>query len=428
MKLFKKHYEKILFIVFLVLFVILFGFQTYSVLSQQDEQPEEKLKINLGRPDYKIIDFDNEKYRSKAVFAKNSVRIKGNPQLENMGIDLMIPPVLAKCPEGAHLIPITDFPENEKEKNKKCSFCGMQLRDVPLEKMDGLDAEGRAIDTDRDGIPDVDEIKLGLNPNNEQDAKLDRDEDGFTNLEEYRAKTEINNPRSRPSYAKKLYVKNIKESKVGIWITRFTGDTGKNEEDPEKWTVNITYNMKDKRGTVRVRSARLKIGRELKNAGNNSDTFVVDRIEPKFDDAAGGKVNVSTVVLKRVSDNLEFPAKVGQEVLDPSKEITYEVDLSFEKEKELVVMTGQEFKLGNEQTGVDTFVTTRAEVDLRARNPEDRMTARVMINNSPDNTDTVKTRTSGMSMYGEQDSMMGYPPGMAPQPMMPRPQYNMPTF
>lgn len=40
-------------------------------------------------------------------------------------------------------------------------------------------------DTDRDGMPNAWETSFGLNPNDAADRNLDRDGDGFTNLEEY---------------------------------------------------------------------------------------------------------------------------------------------------------------------------------------------------------------------------------------------------
>lgn len=40
-------------------------------------------------------------------------------------------------------------------------------------------------DSDSDGMPDSYEIKVGLNPKNAADASLDRDKDGYTNIEEY---------------------------------------------------------------------------------------------------------------------------------------------------------------------------------------------------------------------------------------------------
>ncbi|CAD5373577.1 conserved exported hypothetical protein [Rubrivivax sp. A210] len=48
-------------------------------------------------------------------------------------------------------------------------------------------------DSDGDGIPDEDEIRLGSNPNNAADAQLDLDHDGLTALDEYRLGTDPNN-------------------------------------------------------------------------------------------------------------------------------------------------------------------------------------------------------------------------------------------
>ena len=50
-----------------------------------------------------------------------------------------------------------------------------------------------ATDSDHDGIPDDIEIQNGLNPNDPTDALLDADNDGLTNLEEYRLGTNMRN-------------------------------------------------------------------------------------------------------------------------------------------------------------------------------------------------------------------------------------------
>ena len=49
-------------------------------------------------------------------------------------------------------------------------------------------------DTDGDGIPDAEEIRLGLNPNNPVDAFEDVDRDGLTNLQEFQQGTNFGNP------------------------------------------------------------------------------------------------------------------------------------------------------------------------------------------------------------------------------------------
>ena len=48
-------------------------------------------------------------------------------------------------------------------------------------------------DSDGDGIPDAEEIRLGMDPNNPADGLLDQDHDGLTALEEYRAGTDPRN-------------------------------------------------------------------------------------------------------------------------------------------------------------------------------------------------------------------------------------------
>ncbi|MCY4045933.1 MAG: PQQ-binding-like beta-propeller repeat protein, partial [Cellvibrionales bacterium] len=49
------------------------------------------------------------------------------------------------------------------------------------------------IDRDGDGIPNVKEVELGLNPDDAADAVLDLDGDGFSNIQEYTAGTGVNN-------------------------------------------------------------------------------------------------------------------------------------------------------------------------------------------------------------------------------------------
>ena len=48
-------------------------------------------------------------------------------------------------------------------------------------------------DTDSDGIPDVYELNNGLDPNNPDDAAMDPDHDGLTNLQEYQKGTDVHN-------------------------------------------------------------------------------------------------------------------------------------------------------------------------------------------------------------------------------------------
>jgi hypothetical protein len=55
------------------------------------------------------------------------------------------------------------------------------------------------LDSDSDGIPDVVENSMGLNPLNPFDAVYDNDLDGFSNFTEYESQTDMNDPLSFPN-------------------------------------------------------------------------------------------------------------------------------------------------------------------------------------------------------------------------------------
>ena len=414
MKMLKKHYEKFLFIFLLLIFLLLFGFQ---VLSLSDEKQEDK--IPAPRRDYQRVDFSNDKYDSEKLFRN----VSGNISLKKSAsanaaskdaemyseIDMLAPPKLARCPVDGqeHLIPITDFPADNKEiGKKKCSSCNAPLNYVPPELYNLSETAQSLKDTDQDGIPDDEEKKVGLNSQNPNDATQDLDKDGFTNLEEFRLGTMINNPKSRPSYATKLLVKEINETPIGIKVARFLNDN--DEKNTEKWTVQLAsvtvIKRKNAKGKDRkvLKTFKVRVGRELKKAGTDGHTYVVERIIPKFGDKDGNRENISTVVLKRVDTGEQFSAAKGQDFIDPKKQVLYECQLPesltpvFNKEAGgIYVKIGEEFKIGNGDTGMDVFSTVSAEKHPDAQNAVDRMKAKVQqktMNNASVYFD-VKTRS-----------------------------------
>ena len=77
-----------------------------------------------------------------------------------------------------------------------CQFCGKKQES---EKKAVLDADG-------DGLPDAWERLHGLNPGDAGDASADSDGDGFTNLEEFQAKTDPKDSADHPDYLDSLKV------------------------------------------------------------------------------------------------------------------------------------------------------------------------------------------------------------------------------
>lgn len=77
-----------------------------------------------------------------------------------------------------------------------CPFCGEKQQE---EKKVVLDA-------DSDGLPDEWERRYGLNVGDASDANADTDGDGFTNMEEFLAKTDPSDPKDHPPYTDSLSV------------------------------------------------------------------------------------------------------------------------------------------------------------------------------------------------------------------------------
>ena len=88
-----------------------------------------------------------------------------------------------------------------------CPFCGEKQQE---EKLVVLDADG-------DGLPDEWERKFSLNPGNAADAQADKDGDGFSNMEEYVAKTDPSDVNDHPDYFDSLkLVLPLKETRMGF--------------------------------------------------------------------------------------------------------------------------------------------------------------------------------------------------------------------
>ena len=78
----------------------------------------------------------------------------------------------------------------------ECPFCGAKQEET----------KKIVLDADADGLPDEWEKKYGLNSADASDANADADMDGFTNAEEYAAKTDPTNKKDHPDYLDSLKI------------------------------------------------------------------------------------------------------------------------------------------------------------------------------------------------------------------------------
>ncbi|MEK6984485.1 MAG: hypothetical protein AABX33_07970 [Nanoarchaeota archaeon] len=107
-------------------------------------------------------------------------------------------PCPTKCSEGNTCGVNEDCENSLKCFSYQCKRC--EENDENCNGIPDIDEPQQGKDTDKDGLPDQWEVQNGLNPNEPNDAQLDSDNDGLTNIEEfnlmkiYGNSTDPNNP------------------------------------------------------------------------------------------------------------------------------------------------------------------------------------------------------------------------------------------
>lgn len=358
-----KHYEKILLAVLLTVFIGLLAFQL--VLWRQNEQIQvEKLKgFKDPPPNYQPVKFNDEKspfrvlesLSGKPFFNKAQPRERNTTQIDSQILftDFMLPYPMALCPYCSRVIPANAFPAGDGESKCPLEDCRKTLHapfNVVMEK---------DLDTDGDGIPDKDELRMGLNPKFAADGAADADGDGFSNYEEYICKTDCNNPKSRPPYHEKMFVLPIKRRKLLFHLKKITFS-----DNTKKETARIEMAIEKPGSSVRFQTAFLQLGdifpkiAEFGKSRNVQQYIVVDVI-PKFAGSGGAEINESKVVVQKCKPRTKkgegdrILVEIGRDVYEPR----IRADLILGS-KPLEIYVGSTFSQGDIKTGLDKYVVT----------------------------------------------------------------------
>ena len=348
-----KHYEKLILSVFLLIFVVALLYLVV-VLNRARETSIEELMPRPEGKDYTQI-FDKA--------GKEKVPKDGKPQFAALtelkkqklwgksvkrspdalvSSDLLIPFEAARCPGCGKLIPSVCFGNG-----KKCPLCGCSLTPVQHTETGGQD-------TDHDGLPDAYEAKYKLNARDPSDASSDPDEDGFSTLYEYKAKTDPSESAAHPPLADLLAVRSITRRKLPL---KFKHITTYDKPDKSRWMVQVE--IPGRRGW---RTYFKKVGDTLKLGKGGRDIYkIVDASHKMATNKDGLEVDASSITIQNMVDTKDKPivVTVGKSAYENKVWVRFQ---NAATGKTITVRNGGMFFLGNAQTGKERYTVTGADI------------------------------------------------------------------
>lgn len=238
------------------------------------------------------------------------------------------------------------------EKRVKCKKCGKAIpgdvKAFPTCPACGEAQEVEAVvvlDADKDGLPDEWEKKVGLNPA-EDDADADKDGDGFTNMEEFQAKTDPSDAKSHPAYLDALKLTLPLNETYLPFVFR------KANKIPSGWRLEfLDPKQKDNYGRMGLTITAV-LGQEIGKSG-----FVAKSYEQKSEKRAiAGSKNTKSVDVSEATVERKGDGKLVKLVIQEGKAI---------KPVPVDVQAKLEFARAAEGQPSTFEVVAGSEIDLR---------------------------------------------------------------
>ncbi|QSH42490.1 hypothetical protein P0136_02490 [Lentisphaerota bacterium ZTH] len=347
----KRHYEKIILSLLLIVFIMLLIY-LIKIIKSTNEITKEDLKIPTPRADYRPVDFLKDQYVLDKLFNKGSEWQRSVPRVKGDKVytDLLVPFKCARCPHCRKIVPKFFF----LNPPHKCPIHGCGK---PLPKPVKVESKEKAFvfkpnDWDNDGIPNAVEEKIGLDPKFPEDANDDLDNDGFSNLFEYNNKTNINNAKSHPPMYKRLKLVDLRRTVLDAELMKVIA-SGK---DKKNWDVQVNVNNGKKTKFITLGDPIT-----LDRRGYSIVDITHNVKEIKRGNSILKKDN-STVTLKSDDDRFTIVMQVGKPVYSPLPKAIV-VDLSNGREYQLD--SGDKFSLGNKKTRISKYKVL--EIDTKKR-------------------------------------------------------------
>ena len=347
------HYEKIILAVLLIVFTAMLYYQLMFIQRAQNQKV--KVTVNpIEKPsDYEPVDFAaDKKYKMETIFSEwNEVE---PTEASATKTQLMTPYPMAECVYCHALIPASSYPAIGETRNGKCRACGKAL--APRIKVED-DLAGKS-DVNANGIPDDWEKEMNIDANYVS-AESDEDSDGFTLIQEFKAKTNPTDPLSHPKYITQVNVSAVSR-------TRFRGlelvSVDRTKPDKKDWqaTFNVVRNGNK-------RSAFVQIGGSTFSSNNVSFSVIDIEMDEKTQEPI--------VYIQRVGKADErIVCRVKQPVYDPAPRVRLLNNLY---SRTITTSVGAEFTLGTDKTGKEVYRVVSADptskevvVESKAETPE----------------------------------------------------------
>lgn len=234
-------------------------------------------------------------------------------------------------------------------KLENCPYCKVkQTKDIKV-----------VLDTDGDGLLDEYERTYGLDVAND-DASADKDGDGFTNMEEFTAKTNPADALSHPDYIDYVELAGEMQKKVSTLVFE--------DVTPYQGDYRYRFRLPERRNEIDRGTLWALKGEEIANTQKNTKQnpnveykagFVVVEYRHlmREDETSWGmkkKVNVSEVLLKRLSDGKIIPFVIGAKETQTDVQAT--LSCSRAGVQEIKVVEGQKFKVRDEEFVVEKIL------------------------------------------------------------------------
>ncbi|MDR0932880.1 MAG: hypothetical protein LBM70_07685 [Victivallales bacterium] len=269
MNLLKKHYEKLILLLLLLIFIGLM-FHVLSIVKQTGEIQDHHLQIPTREPDYKVQDPKSPTFDVSKIFENTRLSWVNPGAREKSAVytDLAYVFKIAYCPFCKKLIP-----RKYMEEQDLCPFCKNH-------ENKGAGFAKPPEDSVKVVIPEEIRRKYNLDETDLDSDYYDLDGDGFSNIYEYMMQTDMGKARNHPPFWHRLRV--IEMGKIVLPINLKSVNM-MDSDDPKQWELQVEtdrmVNFYSIGGELEIDGTYFKIenvGREAGKAADGKDLFTLE--------------------------------------------------------------------------------------------------------------------------------------------------------